>query len=155
VSEPKKDQIADAVKAALQGATIGAGYYTDLGLNVSRRRMNLQELNQTSLPAASVWAGDAEPSPVACTGSYRERVMVVVEVFIRTEEQENLDRDTIRAESDVKRAVLSTTLLGLSGTVTRLAPAAVAADHQEFSDDRLGRRLIAFEVDYNWTADAP
>lgn len=155
MSEPKKDQIAEAVKTALEGVTVGAGYYTDLGLNVQRRRLSLQELNQTTIPAASVWAGDAEPSPVSCTGSYRERVMIVVECFVRAEREENLDRDTIRAEADVKRSVLSTDLLGLSGTVTRLAPAAVAADHQEYADDRLGRRLIAFEVDYNWTADSP
>jgi hypothetical protein len=155
LSEPKKDQIAEAVVTALQGVTVGAGYWTDLGLNVSRRRLVLNEWNQTQLPAASVWCGDSAPSPVMCTGSYRERVDVLVEVIYRSEEREHLDRDGIRCEADVKQAVLATNVLDMVGTVTRLAPAAVSADHQEFTDDHLGRRLVAFEVDYNYTALAP
>lgn len=153
--EPRKDRIAEAIVTALEGVSTGADYYTDLGQNVRRRRVNLQELDTTSLPVASVWTGDAAPSPVMCTGSYRERVTVLVEVFVRSERPEDLDRDTIRAEADVKSAVLASTALGLSGVVTQTIPAAVAADHQEFADKNIGRRLIGFDVDYNWTADTP
>lgn len=151
--EPVKDQIAEAVKTALQGATLGAGYRTDIGLRVSRRRTLANELTQVELPRAAVWCGDAEPSPATCMGSYRERVQVVVETYYRSEEREDLDRDGIRCEADVKQSVLSNT--ALKDLVHQVAPGAVAADHQEFADDRIGRRLVAFDVDYNWTATSP
>lgn len=155
MAEPKKDQIAEAVVTAIRGATIGAGYYTDVGTNVSRRRLTLNELNQTLLPAASVWCGDGQKSPRQCAGGTTERVVVLVEVIYRSEERGNVDRDGIRHETDVRRAVLATSNLGMSGTVHQVAWVEVESDHQELSNEKLGVRRVGFEVDYNWTADAP
>jgi hypothetical protein len=155
VSEPKKDQIAAAAVTALEGVLTGAGYYTDLGLNVSRRRYKVQDVAQLRVPCATVWIGDSRPADTACTGSYRDRVDMLVEVFYRSETKETLDRDGIRVEADVRAAILLTDLLGLSGVVVRLDPADVKSDAQEFNDDRLGWKVIGFAVEYNWTASAP
>lgn len=157
-SEPRKEQVAQAIVAALQGIRVGAGYYTDLGENVSRRRYLLSEVATVNLPCASVWTGHAEPAPTQLTGIYRERAEILVEVWVRSEAPEDLDRDTIRAEADVKQAVLEDTTLGLggiTGIVMQTIPATVQADHQEFADVNRGRRVVSFAVDYQWTAATP
>jgi hypothetical protein len=153
--EPQKDQVAEAVVTALQGVTIGAGFRTDLGNNVSRRRVLMNEVNTLLLPATSVWIGDSQRAPVQCTGAYRERADLLVETFYRSEAKEDLDRDGIRIEADVRSAVLDADTFSSVTSVKLVNPGAVAADHQEFADDRIGRRLVAFEVDYTWTADSP
>jgi hypothetical protein len=154
-SEPRKEQLAGAIVTALRGINTGADYWTDLGRNVSRRRYNVEEVDTLNLPCASVWTGDAEPSPNQVTGRYRERVQILVELWVRSDSKEALDRDTIRAEADVKQAVLTTLDLGLSGVVVEVSPSRVQADHQEFADQNRGRRVVAFEVDYQWTASTP
>ena len=154
-AEPIKDRIADAIKTALEGVLIGAGYYTDLGLNVSRRMHAEQDLQTLRMPAASIVAGDGGPSPDSCTGSYRERVMFSVECFFRAENPEHLDREGSRVEADVKKAVLTTVQLGMSGTVVRCDPGGNSVAFKQFGDDRLGLKVVEFVVDYNWTAASP
>lgn len=154
-AEPIKEQIAEAVATALEGILIGAGYWTDLGQNVSRRMHAEQDLQTLRMPAASVVMGDGGPSDASCTGSYRERVSVSVEVFFRAENPEHLDREGSRVEADVKKAVLSTVQLGMSGTVVRCDPGANSVAFKQFGDDRLGLKVVEFVVDYNWTAASP
>lgn len=153
MSEPRKDDIAEAAVTALEAVSRGAGYFTDLGRHVSRRRWLITDLNQSMLPCASVWIGEEEPSPVPCMGSYKSRVVLLVEGWIRAERAEDVDRLTLRMEADIKRAVLTNTTLGLTGV--RVEPLKVQSDHQEYADNKVGWKAVGFTVDFTWTAIAP
>lgn len=152
-SQPKKDVIAEAVVDLLRGVTRGAGYRTDLGKNVSRRRWNEATVNATRFPVASVWIGNGEPAPVACMGSYKQRAYVVVEVWVRAADAAQLDTECLNAEADVCQAVLANPSLGLTGV--SIEPFKNVADHQEFADLKIGAKTVGFLVDYSWTAAAP
>ena len=154
-AEPVKDRIASAAVTALEGVLTGAGYYTDLGLNVSRRMYAEQDLQSLRMPAATVVTVDGGPAPDSCTGSYRERFTLAVEAWFRSETAEGLDREGIRVEADVKRAILSTAQLGMSGTVVAVQPGNNSVALKQFGDDRLGLKVVEFTVDYNWTATTP
>lgn len=152
-SQPKKDAIAEAIVDALRAVSRGAGYRTDLGKNVSRRRWNEVTVNQTKFPVASVWIGNGEPSPRVCMGSYGQRAYVVVEVWVRAADAADLDTECLNAEADVNEAVLASPTLGLTGVTVE--PFKNLADHQEFADLKIGSKAVGFLVDYNWTASAP
>lgn len=154
-AEPKKDQIAEAIKTALEGVLVGAGYYTDLGKNVTRRLIGETEVSSLSVPCASIECGDGEPSPVSCTGSYRQRFSVFVSMYFRAEKVENLDREGSRVEADCNRAVLADSQLGLAGTVVQVQPGNTQVAFKQFGDDRLGLKVNEYVVDYNWTAASP
>ena len=157
-TQPKKDAIASAVVDALRGISKGAGYRTEIGKNVSRRRWNEVTVNATKFPVASVWIGNGEPSPVACMGSYKERAMVVVEVWVRAADQADLDTECLNAEADVKAALFGATAqsaLSALGFGVVMVPGKNVADHQEFADLKIGSKAVGFVVDYNWTATAP
>lgn len=156
MADPAKEQIAQAAVAKLQAARIAAGYRTEVGSNVMRRRPNVAKLNQTSLPFASVWIGSAKPeSDRNVTGFYRELATLAIECWYRSAEEEDLDSDGIAIEADVKQAILTDTTLGLTGLAVIVRPLTVQADNQEFGDSKIGRRVIQFEVQYQWTAATP
>ncbi len=152
-SQPRKDAICAAVAAYLREIRKGAGYRTELGRNVSRRRWNEATVNQTNLPCASVWMGNGEPAPVQCMGSYKERAYLVVEVWTRTGKEEDLDTACLEVEADVRQAVMAHPTLGLTGVT--IEPSKNVADHQEFGDLKMGSKVVGFLVDYTWTATAP
>lgn len=155
MADTRLNQIVDAAATALEGVLVGAGYWTDLGLNVSRRRFVLQELPTLNMPAASVWAGDTVTSTPCMGGGYRDRVDLLVEVFYRAPTRETVERDGNRVLSDVRKAMLSTAQLGLAGIVLKVEPAEVKTDAQQFNDEKLGWKVLGFVVDYNWTASSP
>ncbi len=152
-SQPKKDAIAEALVAALQGIGKGAGYWTDMGRNISRRYWLTQEVNASKLPCASVLTTETADAPTQCVGSYRERVTYVVEIWTRSLKPEDVDRDTLRAEADVKKAIFSNA--GVTALVHQVLPGKVQGSAQEFSDTLLGYKAVGFLVDYNWTAASP
>lgn len=152
-TQPKKDVIAEAVVDAIRAVSRGAGYRTDLGKSVSRRRWNEVTVNQTKFPVASVWIGNGEPAPVQCMGSYKERAFLVVEVWVRAANAADLDTECLNAEADVKQAVMANPTLGLTGVTVESFKN--VADHQEFADLKIGSKTVGFLVDYSWTATAP
>lgn len=152
-SQPRKDQIAEALVDVLRGVSKGADYRTDLGKNVGRYRFAVQELNQSKLPCASVWTANTEDVP-GCIGSYRERVTFVVDVWVRAAKKEDVDAECLKAEADIRAAVLADTRLGLS-FVQNTMPGKVQSDEQHYADQQVGYKAVGFLVDYNWTASAP
>lgn len=154
MDEPRAEQIASAAAELLRGITRGAGYWTDLGRNISRRRWLVTDLDRVKIPCASVWSGEAKPAPEACMGSWRETLTLMVELWARADRVELVDTEVLRAQADVRRRLLATHNLGLD-FVVGLRPARVRTDHQEFADNKLGWKAVAFEVDYDYSAATP
>lgn len=154
MDEPRAEQIASAAAELLRGVTRGAGYFTDLGRNISRRRWLVTKLDRTKIPCASVWCGDSVPAKEGCLGSWRETLTLLVEVWARADRVELVDSEVFKAQIDVRRRLLATHTLGLD-FVVGLRPGKVRTDHQEFADNLLGWKAVAFEVDYDWTAEEP
>lgn len=141
---------------ALKTISRGAGFYTDLGRNVSRRRWLETDTQRPILPVCSVWMGDEEASPEQCMGSRKSRVPVVIQFFARCDKREDADRIRLRTEADIKSAMYASSTFASLGGVTVVPSKGVAeGDHQEFADSNIVTGTVGVYVDYTWTAVAP
>lgn len=158
MAEPRADQIVEAAVTALRGVSIGAGFYTDLGVGegrVSRRRWDVVAINRTRCPLTSVWLGDWQKIAGGCIGptDVPLRRELLIESWFAAQEEE-IDRAGLRVENDIFRAMLAARTFGLS-FVSLVEPAKGRNDHQQYGDKGMGWRLMRFTVEYTETASAP
>lgn len=152
-SQPKKDQIAEALVTLAEGISRGAGFRNDFK-SAKRYRLAVNEINQSRLPVFSVWVANTEEAPETCMGSYRERVEFVFDLWWRAAKKEDVDAVGLSVEADLRSKVLEDPRLGLS-FVHHTSPGRVQGDAQHYVDQQLGYKAVGFVVDYNWTASAP
>lgn len=153
--EPRAEQIAQGIVAALEGVSVVGGYWNDLdATRVGRRRMEVQRLVQAgNMPNAAVWIGEWRPDPKKqCVGHewavYR---LFGCEMYYRSAEAADVDRDGARIEQDAIYAVRLAGQFGLD-FVYQVDAVKGQADHQQFGDPNVGWKLIWFGVGYTDSA---
>lgn len=158
MADPKKELIAQNLLTTLRGISKGAGYYTDAGRWVSRRRVPLQTWNASHSPELFLLVGPETQDP-SCLGGYRSIVRFAVLGYVSDQEP---DRMVVLVEADIKKAVLTDTKRGGyaqdtvvadSGPLTQLT--ASNMDWWELVTETHGAVVLGFDVTYNWTVASP
>lgn len=157
-TDPQKLTIRDAIVTALQGVRIAQGYNTDIGQNVGVRRVTLANVSVSELPCVAVIYGDEDkrsvfeesPEDQQNLGASRDSIArFAVLVYVSAED---VDAELLRADADVKRALLSSPTLGGVCDLIRYVDA--STDWQEFADTDRGEIGLLFAVHFNWSPDA-
>src|SRR6185369_3329274 len=152
MADPKRELIAQALVSKLQGITRAAGYYTDAGMHVSRRRVAISDVLSSDLPCLFVFSGE-RPGAEPLVGQGGTHHMGPVEfVVLGYVESEEPDRDVNLLEADVLKAVLTDERLGLTAdTLLQTLEAGSVTDYSEYAPQGRGFVQVHFAVTYVWT----
>lgn len=157
-SEPKEEQVRQAVLGKLRGITTGAGYYTDLGDNVFERRLLRAEVNDSHLPAASAFCGE-EVADEACIGvamHYGSALQLWIQAVTGAGPDGDLDLACSRVKADIKKAVLADPFLVTDSVrlLEDLEWAGANKDLDELASAGLAVVNVLFIARFDWASDA-
>jgi len=153
VSDPLREQIAQALLVKLQGVTRAGGYNTDLGLHVSRRRKAITDYLAGDLPAVALFSGERPASDPLLGRGGTTHQGVIEFVALAVVESEEPDRDVNLVEADLLKALLGDEDLGTLRVNVR--DAGSATDYAEYAPQGRGFVQLHLAVDYWWTHAAP
>lgn len=144
---------------SLRAILKGAGYYTDAGRWVSRRRKAIAAWDGSNNSELFLLVGPEQQDP-ACLGATRQAIArFAVLGYVRDQEP---DRMVMLLEADIKKAVLTDITRGGYAVKTDLADSGPLSqlsttnmDWWEQVSPDYGAVIVGFDVTYKWTVTSP
>ena len=152
MADPVELQIGDLIHTALEAILPGNGYYTDAGKRVSDRRVEIEDLDSTRMPAIYIFSGaEGQPEEQLSGGCLPTKIRFLALGYFKGNDS-SIRANGAKLKADLKKALMSNRLWDAKAKRTTLL--GVTTDYSEFAPLSRGVVVVSIDVDYVWSLTA-